>query len=149
MGFHPHGATYLPSVGFDPLDPPSDFSSWQPPFFSSAEVAHLLQHDVANPGGREANIEGPMYVVKRGSLPECLGCETAGWLMGGLKGFMMGCLTGKLEDDLVAYCEENDGPRYRIIVKNQVGTTDLIDDLPLGKWLSEVEFMGFGGEKKV
>ena len=46
-------------------------------------------------------------------------------------------------------CEENDGPRYRIIVKNQLSTTDLSDDLSLGKVLSEVEFTGFGGEKKV
>eukprot|EP00913_Durusdinium_trenchii_P031294 g29301.t1 len=56
--------------------------------YSKFVVAYLLQHDGASPGWRKANIEGPVYVVKRSTAP-----------------------------------------LYRIIVKNQFSTTDLIDDL--------------------
>merc|ERR1712110_885719 len=37
--------------------------------FSKFVVCYLLQNDGPNPGWRKANIEGPMYVVKRRSAP--------------------------------------------------------------------------------
>mmetsp|Transcript_44942 Transcript_44942/g.90672 ORF Transcript_44942/g.90672 Transcript_44942/m.90672 type:complete len:219 (+) Transcript_44942:90-746(+) len=37
--------------------------------YSKFVVAYLLQQDGVNPGWRKANIEGPVYIVRRRSLP--------------------------------------------------------------------------------
>mmetsp|Transcript_16833 Transcript_16833/g.39483 ORF Transcript_16833/g.39483 Transcript_16833/m.39483 type:complete len:231 (-) Transcript_16833:123-815(-) len=56
--------------------------------YSKFVVAYLLQQDGANPGWRKANIEGPVYLVRRTT-----------------------------------------SPRYQFLVKNQLHTIDLLDNL--------------------
>jgi len=56
--------------------------------YSKFVVAYLLQQDGPNPGWRKANIEGPVYLVRRRSAP---------W--------------------------------YQLLVKNQLHTNDLLDNL--------------------
>ena len=73
-------------------------------------MAYFLQQDGASPGWRKANIEGPVYVVKRRVQPTFLGR----------------CLFLAHET------------RYQIIVKNQFSTSDLIDNLLLGLFGSSI-----------
>jgi len=56
--------------------------------FSRFVVAYLLQQDGPNPGWRKANIEGPVYLVRRKTVP-----------------------------------------RYQVLVKSQVNTNDLLDNI--------------------
>ena len=91
-----------------------------------------MQQEGASPGWRKANIEGPVYLIKRQKAPLCLGMQTE-------LSFCMEktykdishsqfCTAFQRVSPLYHPCLELS---YQIIVKNQFSNNDLIDNLQL------------------